>query len=108
MHQAVDHFQTLLVTLRKEREFEVEKSLEEVLNRLSSLEGEYFSQLDLKFEAVEGEILPRRRIREVRLEKQKQEISQLFEDWKQWFEETRRMVDDPNPYVDVRAVFVGK
>ena len=108
VHQAVDHFQTLLVTLRKEREFEVEKSLEEVLNRLSSLEGKYFSQLDLKFEAVEGEILPRRRIREVRLEKQKQEISQLFEDWSQWFEETRRMVDDPNPYVDVRAVFVGK
>ena len=107
VRQAVDHFQTLLVTLRKERAVEVEQSLEEVLDRLSSLEKQYFSQLDIKFEAAEGETLPRRRGREMRLEKQKKEISQLFDDWSQWFEETRRMVDDPNPYVDVRAVFVG-
>lgn len=107
VRQAVDHFQTLLVKLRKERTIEIEKSLEEVLDRLSSLEEQYFSQLDLKFEAVERETLPRRRGREMRLEKQKKEISQLFDDWSQWFEETRRMVDDPNPYVDVRAVFVG-
>ena len=64
-------------------------------------------KLDHKFEAAEGETLPRSRGREIRLEKQKKEISQLFDDWSQWFEETRRMVDDPNPYVDVRAVFVG-
>ena len=107
VRQAVDHFQTLLVKLRKERTIEIEKSLEEVLDRLSSLEEQYFSQLDIKFEAAEGETLPRRRGREMRLEKQKKEVSQLFEDWSQWFEETRRMVDDPNPYVDVRAVFVG-
>lgn len=107
VRQAVDHFQTLLVTLRKERTIEIEKSLEDVLDRLSSLEEEYFSQLDIKFESAEGETLPRRRGREIRLEKQKKEISQLFEEWSQWFEETRRMVDDPNPYVDVRAVFVG-
>ena len=107
VRQAVDHFQTLLVKLRKERTIEIEKSLEEVLDRLSSLEEQYFSQLDIKFEAAEGETLPRSRGREIRLEKQKKEISQLFDDWSQWFEETRRMVDDPNPYVDVRAVFVG-
>jgi superfamily II DNA or RNA helicase len=107
VRQAVDHFQTLLVKLRKERTIEIEKSLEDVLDRLSSLEEEYFSQLDIKFESAEGETLPRRRGREIRLEKQKKEISQLFDEWSQWFEETRRMVDDPNPYVDVRAVFVG-
>ena len=107
VRQAVDHFQSLLVTLRKERAVQIEQGLEEVLNRFSSLEKQYFSQLDLKFEAVEGETLPRRRSREIRLEKQKKEISQLFEDWSQWFEDTRLMVDDPNPYVDVRAVFVG-
>ena len=107
VRQAVDHFQSLLVTLRKERAVQIEQSLEAVLDRLSSLENQYFSQLDIKFEAVEGETLPRRRGREMRLEKQKKEISQLFDDWSQWFEETRRMVDDPNPYVDVRAVFVG-
>ena len=107
VRQAVDHFQTLLVTLRKERAVEVEQSLEEVLDRLSSLEKQYFSQLDIKFEAAEGETSHRRSRRETLLEQQKKEISQLFDDWSQWFEETRRMVDDPNPYVDVRAVFVG-
>ena len=41
-----------------------------------------------------------RRIRE-------QKIERLFQDWTDWFERTRRMVADPNPYVDVKAVFVG-
>ena len=74
MRQAVDHFQTLLVKLRKERTIEIEKSLEEVLDRLSSLEEQYFSQLDIKFESADGETLLRRRGREIRLEKQKKEI----------------------------------
>ena len=80
VRQAVDHFQTLLVATRKERAVQVEQSLDDILDRLSSLEKQYFSQLNLKFEAVEGETLPRRRGREMRLEKQKKEISQLFDD----------------------------
>ena len=107
LKKGVYNFQTILRDLRNERAAQIDKSLEEVLDRLSNLEGEYFTQLDLKFEAVEGETSLRKRSREVRLEKQKKEISQLFEDWAQWFKETREMVDDPNPYADVRAVFVG-
>ena len=107
LKKGVYEFQTILRDLRNERAAQIDKSLEEVLERLSNLEGEYFTKLDLKFEAVEGETSLRKRSREVRLEKQKKEISQLFEDWAQWFKETREMVDDPNPYVDVRAVFVG-
>ena len=107
VRSAVDHFQTLLVSLRRERKIEIKQNLDDVLDRLSNLEEKHCSQLDLKFEAIEGETLARKRSREVRKEKQKREISQLFDDWSQWFEETRSMVDDPNPYVDVRAVFVG-
>lgn len=103
----VYEFQTILRDLRNERAAQIDRSLEEVLERLSKLEGEYFTQLDLKFGAVEGETSLRERSREVRLEKQKKEISQLFDDWAQWFKETREMVDDPNPHVNVRAVFVG-
>ena len=36
-----------------------------------------------------------------------QEIDKLFHDWTDWFERTRKMVADPNPHVDVKAVFVG-
>jgi hypothetical protein len=35
------------------------------------------------------------------------QIDQLFDDWAEWFDRTRRMVEDPNPYVDIKAVFVG-
>ena len=35
-------------------------------------------------------------------------IDRLFEDWTEWFERTRRMVDDPNPYVDVKGFFWGE
>jgi superfamily II DNA or RNA helicase len=107
LKKGVYEFQTILRELRNERASQIENSLEQVLERLSKLEGEYFTQLGFKFEAVEGETSQRKQSREVRLEKQKKEISQLFEDWAQWFKETREMVDDPNPYVDVRAVFVG-
>lgn len=107
LKKGVYEFQTILRDLRNERAVQIENSLEQVLERLSKLEGEYFTQLDLKFEAVEGETILRKQSREVRLEKQKKEMSQLFEDWAQWFKETREMLDDPNPYVDVRAVFVG-
>ena len=81
--------------------------MEDVLTRLSELEQKYFSQLDLKFDEIEGESSLRKASREARKDRQKKEITELFDDWSTWFEDTRRMVADPNPYVDVRAVFVG-
>jgi t-SNARE complex subunit (syntaxin) len=36
-----------------------------------------------------------------------QKVERLFQEWTEWFQRTRQMVDDPNPYVDVKAVFVG-
>ena len=104
---AVDHFQSQLVELRKQRAREISESLEMVLARLTSLEADYFAQLDLQFEEKENETPTRKKSREIKLEKRKLAISELFEDWAHWFKETREMVDDPNPYVDVKAVFVG-
>ena len=104
---AVDHFQSQLVELRKQRAREISESLEMVLTRLTDLEADYFAQLDLQFEEKENETPTRKKSREIKLEKRKLAISELFEDWADWFIETREMVDDPNPYVDVRAVFVG-
>ena len=107
LKKGVYEFQTILRNLRNERAAQIDRSLEDVLERLINLEGEYFTQLDLKFEAVEGETSLRKRSREVRLEKQKNEISQRFAEWAQWVKATREMVDDTNPYVDVSAVFLG-
>jgi sensor domain CHASE-containing protein len=44
---------------------------------------------------------------QTRRDNQAAEIDQLFEDWASWHDRTRRMVSDPNPYVEVKAVFQG-
>lgn len=107
---AVDRFQTHLVELRKAREADIQRDLDAVLDRLSALETRFRSQLTLdlgdfaeggkELSSVEKRRLTIRRKRE-------QEIDKLFHDWTEWFERTRKMVADPNPHVDVKAVFVG-
>lgn len=108
--RAIDIFQDHLVALRKEREAEIEADLNEVLDRLDHFERRFRSQLSLKFgeipddsEAISSDV--RRRLTRRRREEQK--VDELFDDWAKWFERTRKMVADPNPYVDVKAVFVG-
>jgi hypothetical protein len=57
-------------------------------------------------ESVEGLSSAEKRRLTIR-RKREQEIDKLFHDWTEWFERTRKMVADPNPHVDVKAVFVG-
>lgn len=107
---AVDRFQTHLVQLRRTREQEVQKDLDAVLDRLAALEQRFKAQLQLGFEALpENEDLltaaQKRHLASQRMETQK--VEELFSDWADWFERTRRMVEDPNPHVDVKAVFLG-
>ena len=107
---AVDWFQTHLVELRKAREADIERDLDEVLDRLSALETRFRAQLTLSLgdmpESDEG-LSPGEKRRLTIRRKREQEIERLFNDWTDWFERTRKMVADPNPHVDVKAVFVG-
>ena len=107
---AVDRFQTHLVELRKAREADIERNLDAVLDRLSALETRFRIQLTLNLgelpESVEGLSSAEKRRLTIR-RKREQEIDKLFHDWTEWFERTRKMVSDPNPHVDVKAVFVG-
>ena len=107
---AVDRFQTHLVELRKAREADIQRDLDAVLDRLSSLETRFRSQLSLDLgelpESDEG-LSPVEKRRLTIRRKREQEIDKLFHDWTDWFERTRKMVADPNPHVDVKAVFVG-
>ena len=107
---AVDRFQTHLVELRKAREADIERNLDAVLDRLSALETRFRAQLTLNLgelpESVEGLSSAEKRRLTIR-RKREQEIDKLFHDWTEWFERTRKMVADPNPHVDVKAVFVG-
>jgi hypothetical protein len=31
----------------------------------------------------------------------------MFSDWTAWFQRNRTLVKDPNPYVEIKAVFAG-
>ncbi len=107
---AVDYFQSHLVNLRKKRADEVQRDLDKVLDRLSALETRFKAQLSLSFGDIEvrsESLTPAEKRQITRKQAKEEQIDRLFEDWTEWFERTRRMVDDPNPYVDVKAVFLG-
>lgn len=107
---AVDRFQTHLVELRKAREADIQRDLDAVLDRLSALETRFRAQLTLDLGGLPGGdegLSPAEKRRLTIRRKREQEIDKLFHDWTEWFERTRHMVADPNPHVDVKAVFVG-
>lgn len=107
---AVDRFQTHLVDLRKTREADIQRDLDVVLDRLSALETRFRTQLTLDLGDVPGTDEGLSSVEKRRLtirRKREQEIEKLFHDWTDWFERTRKMVADPNPHIDVKAVFVG-
>jgi hypothetical protein len=108
--RAVDQFQTHLVELRRAREAEIRTDLNAVLERLERFKARFRHQLSLRFGDLpqdEANLSPLEK-RQLSLRRAKErQIDQLFADWAEWFERTRRMVDDPNPHVDVKAVFVG-
>ncbi|MFC3084535.1 DEAD/DEAH box helicase [Tabrizicola soli] len=107
---AVDRFQTHLVDLRKAREADIQRDLDAVLDRLSTLETRFRAQLTLDLGDLPGTdegLSPFEKRRLTIRRKREQEIEKLFHDWTDWFERTRKMIPDPNPHVDVKVVFVG-
>lgn len=107
---AVDRFQTHLVDLRKAREADIQRDLDAVLERLSALETRFRAQLTLDLGDLPGTdegLSPFEKRRLTIRRKREQEIEKLFHDWTDWFERTRKMIPDPNPHVDVKAVIVG-
>ncbi len=108
--KAVDVFQSHLVAARRAKAAEVESSLDAVLDRLAQFEARFRQQISFDFSDVTENgnsvsIAERRRMK--RRDARSADIDEMFGDWERWFRETSEMVDDPNPYVDVKAVFVG-
>lgn len=107
---AVDRFQSHLVDIRRERAAQIQRDLDAVLDRLGELEGRFRAQLALDLgeePSNDAGLSPAEKRRMTIRRAKEQRIERLFEDWAEWFGRTRQMVEDPNPYVDVKAVFVG-
>jgi superfamily II DNA or RNA helicase len=107
---AVDRFQTRLVNLRVAKAIELDLRQADALGRLAALEGRFHNQLELDF--GEGEMGPaasplqaRRRAR--RRDDRRVAVREMFDDWSSWFRDTCELVDEPHPFVDIKAVFQG-
>ncbi len=110
LHSAVDFFQTHLRELRNHGSKEIEQDMDAVLARMSELESRHKAQLDFDFgKAVttDGTLTTAQKRAMTRRHAKEQRIDRLFQDWTEWFDRTRKVIDDPNPHVDVKAVFVG-
>lgn len=106
---AVDRFQDFLVEVRKARQAEIEADIDRTLTRLAEYQGRFRRQLtlDLGGGTAEQGRGPTSK-REAQRQQREQRIDQLFNDWTEWFTETKEMVEDPKPYVEVKAVFAGR
>ena len=107
---AVSQFQWHLVERRKAREAQLDADLTGALEHLSGFERRFADRLQTDF----GDIVPgfepananqSRRLR--RREAREREFRQMFADLERWHEDNCKLADDPNPFVDVCAVFQG-
>jgi superfamily II DNA or RNA helicase len=110
LSSAVSFFQFQLRQLSKQRASGIEAEMSAVLARLSELERRHKAQLDFDFGDLtvsQGALTTAQKRAMTRRQAKETKIDRLFQDWTEWFERTRKVIDDPNPHVDVKAVFVG-
>jgi superfamily II DNA or RNA helicase len=107
--RAVDAFQSHLVKVRKAREAQIEHGLDETLRRLGALQSRFLAQIEMDLSEPEAGSLNlglQKRLQR-RRDSRRQDVTEMFTDWSAWFRRNRTMVKDPNPYVEVKAVFAG-
>lgn len=105
---AVDAFQSHLVNVRKQRESEIEQSLDKTLTRLGNLQSRFVQQIELDLGGIEADLSPSLvKRREVQKGNRRRDVDEMFSDWTAWFQRNRTLVKDPNPYVEIKAVFAG-
>lgn len=111
MARAVDAFQSYLVGVRKERDAEIEASIDETMTRLAKLEERAIDRIDQKLlvdvPSDEEQMSATQRRQKRRRDQKVAELRQMFNDLTDWYGRNRRTVKDPNPWVSVKAVFVG-
>jgi CHAD domain-containing protein len=80
------------------------------MERLAGLEKRHKAQLGFNFDDGPqngGALNASQNRRKSQRQAKEDKIDRLFQDWSEWFDKTRNVIDDPNPHVDVKAVFVG-
>jgi len=104
---AVRDFQDSMVELRKARQIELTALAADVRKRLEPFRSRFAAQLELNFsrDGHAGSSIQKRR--DALKRRREGEVNELFKGWEDWIAETCVLPDDPNPFVEVKAVFRG-
>ncbi len=100
---AVEAFRWEIRRLRNDAAKHLSDQQTETIDRLAVLEDQHMRQLKLNFET--GVKTGTRR--QNRRKRQIEDVRRLFDNWSEWFEETCVLADDPDPFVEIKAVFEG-
>ena len=104
---AVEAFQTELAKARSEKQAELNKVADLIQSRLSGFKDRFDTQLSLRFgDGVNGQSasLPDR-ARLGRKAALQRKTEAMFNKWQEWIATSCSLAEDPNPHVDIKAVF---
>ena len=104
---AVEAFQTELAKARSEKQAELDDVAAQIQSRLARFKDRFDTQLSLRFGDSEGggvASLPER-ARQGRKAALQRKTETMFNKWEQWIATSCSLADDPNPHVDIKAVF---
>jgi len=104
---AVDRFQSELVKARRAKQADLDEVAKGIRARLAEFKTRFDTQLSLKFgdTADSREQTGPDRFRMGRKAKQQKKIETMFQDWEKWITVSCTLAEEPNPHVDIKAVF---
>ena len=107
LRKATEAFQDHIVALRSGHEERMSDLANERLDALAALQRKFEAQYPLPnvLPGIEPTSSEKRRIARARAKRL--EIDAMFDDWAEWHRQTCELVRDPNPYVEIKAVFSG-
>lgn len=108
LEHAVSRFQDHLVALRQAKARELKVKWDGQRPRIEALRERFDRKIQLDFGGLMGipTTLQERR-RERRRQEREHDVERMFRSWNEWYRDTCEVVVEPNPYVDVKAVFQG-
>ncbi len=104
---AVEAFQRELSKARAAKQSELNEEAKNIRSRLARLKDRFDSQLTLRFgdDPEESSVSLPDRARLSRKAQLQRKTEDMFNSWESWIRQSCTLTDDPNPHVDIKAVF---
>lgn len=104
---AVEAFQTELSKARRARQAELNEVAAGIRARLAGFKGRFDAQLSLDLDGESAAAAPSLadRARLNRKAQMQRKVEAMFRNWETWITQACVLIDEPNPHVDIKAVF---